>query len=87
MAQEREAQPAEQSGNQQAGHQQSGNQQAGQEPAGQEPAGQEPAGSEPPQESNVNQVRDEPFPASHHDDGRAEPEEESPAPGARGGQG
>jgi hypothetical protein len=87
MAQEREAQPAEQSGNQQAGHQQSGNQQSGNQQAGKEPAGSEPAGSEPPQEPNVNQVRDEPFPASHHDDGRPEPEEESPAPGARGGQG
>jgi hypothetical protein len=74
MAQEREAQPAQQAGNQQAGHQQGESQQAG----------KEPAGGEPPQESNVNQVRDEPFPASHHDDGRPEPEEESPAPGAQG---
>jgi hypothetical protein len=31
---------------------------------------------------NVNQVQDEPIPASHQDDGRPEPGEESPAPGA-----
>jgi hypothetical protein len=31
---------------------------------------------------NVNQVQDEPIPASHQDDGRPEPDEESPAPGA-----
>jgi hypothetical protein len=42
---------------------------------------QEP-GNEAPHEPNVNQVRDEPFPASHHDDGRPEPGEESPAQGA-----
>jgi hypothetical protein len=73
MAEEREAQPAEQAADQR----QDGNHQAG----------NGSAGSEPPQEPSVNQVRDEPFPASHHDDGRAEPEEESPAPGARDGQG
>jgi hypothetical protein len=75
MAQEREAQPAKRDGTQQARNHQ---------------AGDEPAGSQPAQQSNANQVRDEPLPASHHDDGRAEPEEEeeeSPAPGARGGQG
>jgi hypothetical protein len=72
MSQEREAQPAERDGTQQARNHQ---------------AGDEPAGSEPAQQSNANQVRDEPLPASHHDDGRPEPEEESPAPGARGGQG
>jgi hypothetical protein len=77
MAQERDARTAEQAGGQQPGGQQAGNQ----------PAGSEPAGGEPAQESNVNQVRDEPFPASHHDDGGPEPEEESPAPGARSGQG
>jgi hypothetical protein len=42
---------------------------------------QEP-GNEAPQQPSVNQVRDEPVPASHHDDGRPEPDEESPAPGA-----
>jgi hypothetical protein len=42
---------------------------------------QEP-GNKAPQEPNVNQVRDEPVPASHHDDGRPESDEESPAPGA-----
>jgi hypothetical protein len=31
---------------------------------------------------NVNQVQDEPIPASHQDDGRPEPGEEPPAPGA-----
>jgi hypothetical protein len=77
MAQERDVQAAEQAGSQQSGDQQAGNQQAG----------SEPAGGEPPQESNVNQVRDEPFPASHDDDGRPEPEQERPASGARGGQG
>jgi len=87
MAQERDAQPAQQSGNQQSGNQQAVNQQAVNQQAENRSAGNEPAADEPPQESNVNQVRDEPFPASHHDDGRPEPEEESPAPGAQGGQG
>jgi hypothetical protein len=35
-----------------------------------------------PEGHNVNQVQDEPIPASHHDDGRPEPDEDSPAPGA-----
>jgi hypothetical protein len=35
-----------------------------------------------PEGHNVNQVQDEPFPASHQDDGRPEPDEDSPAPGA-----
>jgi hypothetical protein len=36
---------------------------------------------------NVNQVQDEPIPASHQDDGRTDPDEESPAPGAGGAAG
>jgi hypothetical protein len=72
MAQKRDAQPAKRDGTQQARNHQ---------------AGDEPAESQPAQQSNANQVRDEPVPASHHDDGRPEPEEESAAPGARGGQG
>jgi hypothetical protein len=35
-----------------------------------------------PEGHNVNQVQDEPIPASHHDDGRPEPDEDSPAPKA-----
>jgi hypothetical protein len=72
MTQEPDAQPEKRAGTQQARNHQ---------------AGDEPASSEPAQQSNANQVRDEPLPASHHDDGRPEPEEESPARGARGGQG
>jgi hypothetical protein len=35
-----------------------------------------------PEGHNVNQVQDEPIPASHQDDGRPEPGEKSPAPKA-----
>ncbi len=57
---------------------------AGEEQPGREP---EPSAGEAhdhwlPPGHNVNQVQDEPIPASHQDDGRPEPGEESPAPGA-----
>jgi hypothetical protein len=77
MAQEREARPAEQADSQRADDQQTGGSRDG----------REHPGNEPPQAPSVNQVRDEPFPASHDDDGRPEPGEESSAPGTRGGRG
>jgi hypothetical protein len=83
QAQQAEDQQAE---NPEAASQQAASQQAGNQQAAGERARRGQAGSEPPQQPNVNQVRDEPLPASHHD-GRPEPEEESPAPGARGGRG
>jgi hypothetical protein len=71
MAQERDAQPTKQTGSNQAGS----------EPPP-EPGVSQVRDEEIPDSHSVNQVRDEPIPASHDDDGRPEPGEESPAPGA-----
>jgi hypothetical protein len=71
MTQDREAQPAGPADGQQA----DGHRQPETEP---DRDTDEPV----PASHSYNQARDEPIPASHDDDGRAEPGEESPAPGA-----
>jgi hypothetical protein len=76
MTKEHEAQPAGPAGGQPAGGGQAGDQEAPEH--GARPDGEEPV----PASHSYNQARDEPIPASHDDDGRAEPGEESPAPGA-----
>jgi hypothetical protein len=71
MAQQRDTRPA--------------SQQAGGEPENEpeKKSGGTPAeDAEIPASRSSNQARDEPIPASHDDDGRPEPGEKSPGPGA-----
>jgi hypothetical protein len=77
MAQEQAAQPAGHTdGHGHTGGEETGSQQAPAPDA--TPDGDESV----PTTHSYNQARDEPIPASHDDDGRPEPGEESPAPGA-----
>jgi hypothetical protein len=74
MAQERTAQPAGHAGGQQEGGQQAP-----------EPGASQDGEESVPTSHSYNQPRDEPIPASHDDDGRPEPGEQSPTGADRAG--